>query len=228
MPTPLDMLLVEYTDKYDRFPPVIYIATRSELGRRWLPAPATRFTERPYASGTAASPEAASFVCDPIGDTKASASVKPSSRRPASPRTSSNHIRSRSAKSALPRFIFRGRGRTIGRKTHTSGFGAKNENSGGSSWLGPLNASRRSTPPSRKLSTSNATFYLALSSGSFEPRRLQPGDRAASQPDQRHGALPWTAEVNVSMPLGRSARVIPAVAQRLSVFGPLTKRSPRT
>ena len=126
-------------------------------------------------------------------------------RRSASPRTSSNPIPSPSAKSGFARSMIRACEQTIGLKTHTSRFGGENENSSGSNRLDQLNASCRSTPPSRTPSTSNAIFCLAPSSRRFGPRRLLSGGRAASQPDPWCGALRPTAAVNVSMPSGEEA-----------------------
>ncbi len=101
----------------------------------------------------------------------------------------------------FPRFMIRGCGQTIEPKIHTCQFDDENENSSGSSRLDQRNASCRSMPPSRTLSTSNAIYYPAAFLRRFEPRRSLSGIKVGLQPDPDHDAIVATVVVNVSMPL---------------------------
>jgi hypothetical protein len=128
-----------------------------------------RSTTRARCSTSWSSDDAA---LDRRGDCFESCSRSRASRRPVSPRTSSNRTPSPSAKSGFARSTIRGCRRIIGLKIHISPFDDESENSSGSSPLDPPNASCRSTPLSTTPSTSNAISFLAASSRRFGPRRL--------------------------------------------------------
>jgi len=87
--------------------------------------------------------------------------------------------------------------RTIELRIHTSRFVDANENNNGSSRRDPPNGSFRSTPPSTTLSMSNAIFYRAASTNSFELRRLLSGSNVGLPPDPDYDRVQATVAVNL-------------------------------
>lgn len=137
---------------------------------------------------------------DRQGDCCESYSRSSASHRSASPRISSNHTPSPSARNGFLPSMIRDCGRTIGRKIHTSRFDDERENNSGLKvrWISPTLPLGSRGCPERLLCPTPPAAAPPLQDISGRDV-MTFGAAAALQSDPRCGAFRPTAAVNVSM-----------------------------